>query len=367
MIKFHSERNIRYSEILKIMLRKKDLKDSLKKIFPKREITLTNYGRTAFQLIIDQHNLKNCKVMVPAFICPVFFDIFKKNKITPIFIDVEKDTFNISPKTLKQNFDKSAKALITNNMNGLPCDIEGIKNILHKKQILIEDCAHSFGAYRKGVPIGTYGDSSFFSLYKNLPSISGGFAITKSQLKKLEKEKIKIKDLLYFVYYLGKNANIIKCFKRNKSIYNSEFYFEKVNDLSPNNLTCKLAGFYTNKIKEIIKSRQEVARIIRNKLKDTELTLQADPNNEHIYTYFSFLLPKRIENKRNDFLKELEKISVIGRLIWDKPLSKYFGKKLNNAEEISKRIVGIPINPNYSKKDAENLAKKVVFVLKKFS
>lgn len=357
-IKFHSERNIKFSEVPRIIFNNIPLLYSLKKRFPKREITLTNYGRTAFKLILDYYEIRNCKVMIPAFICSFFKDIFKERKITPVIIDVEKDTFNISARTLKKNFDDSAFCLITNNMNGLPCEIEKIKKILGKK-ILIEDCAHSLGAFHKGKQVGLFGDAAFFSLYKNLPSIKGGFAVTKKRLKDLKREKDFLKTFFKFLYYLGKVSHLYRSFK-NKDDYEEDLIFENIKIKRANIFIEKLASFYVKELSNIIKSRQNIAYSLKKALKGKNLKFQKDTHKEHIYTYFSFLLPKNISGKRSEFLKILRKKGIVGRIIWNKPLGIILNLKCPNTKEIAERIVGIPINPHYSPKEINNLSKKIL-------
>jgi len=366
-IRFHSERNIKCSELIPIILKSPNLKESLKKFYPVKNITLTNYGRTALQLILDRYKLKDCKIMIPAFICLLFKDVFKERKIIPILIDVEKDTFNISSRTLKKNFDKSAVCLITNNMNGLPCEVEKLKKILNNDQILIEDCAHSLGAYHNGLSTGTFGDAAFFSLYKNLPTISGGFAITNNPLKKLESERNIFKTGLKMIYYLGKISHFYKLFKNDFQLYGKNLEFKDIPLKKPNFIIEKLAAFYLLKLSFIIKSRQKLAKILEKELKASGVQLQENPLGEHIYTYFSFLLPKKISEKREQFLDILKSKGIIGRLIWDQPFSKLIKGKCPISNEISKRIVSIPINSNNSVKEMKLLSKKILESLKELN
>ncbi|HOW37178.1 MAG TPA: DegT/DnrJ/EryC1/StrS family aminotransferase [Candidatus Pacearchaeota archaeon] len=353
MIKFHADRNILFSEVEGIVSNKEKLISLINKEYSSKEITLTNYGRTAFQLILDRYNLKNCRIMIPAFICSVFVEIFKENNITPVLIDVEKDTFNISPRTLRKGYDKTARALIVNHMNGLPCEVELLKKILNKNQILIEDCAHSLGAVHNKKKVGTFGDASFFSLYKSLPSISGGFALTSGNLKKLNSDKNP--SLLSLGYYLGKNANFIKNFKRDKGLYEQDLIYENIRLKGISYVSEKIASYYFKNIKKIIISKRKIAKILRTAL-DGKVELQADSKNEHVYTYFSFLLPKEIASKRLRFLEILRRNGVIGRIIWNKPLNNYFSNQCPNAKEISERIVGVPLNYHYSIMDSKRLA-----------
>jgi len=366
MIKFHIERNIQYKDFLQIFLKKQNLMLSLKEIYPNKNITLTNYGRTAFELILGKYNLRDCKIMIPAFICPLFYYIFEKRNITPVLIDVDMKTFNITPETLKEGFNKSAKCLITNNMNGLPCEIEKIKKILTKDQILIEDCAHSLGAKHNGSYVGLTGDASFFSLYKNLPSIKGGFAITNNPLLRLKKEKVTINLLLKLLYFIGKNANFYKNLKKEDYLYKEELVYNKVNPLGISKISERIAAFYIKRLGRIIDSRKRVAKEIILRLSNNNLIFQSNPNDEHVYTYFSFLLPNKIADKRIEFLKALRKQGIVGRIIWGKPLGNMYNQKCPNTKEISKRIVGIPIDPNYSEKEIESLCMGVLNALIEF-
>jgi dTDP-4-amino-4,6-dideoxygalactose transaminase len=364
MIKYHTERNIKFAELLQIFLKKQDIFTSLEKMYPAKSITLTNYGRTAFEMILDKYDIKNCRVMIPAFICSFFYDLFKKRNITPVLIDIEMDTFNISPRTLKKGFDRSAKALITNNMNGLPCEVEKLKKILTKNQLLIEDCAHSLGAKHKNQYVGLTGDASFFSLYKNLPCIAGGFALTNESLPDLEENMSP--PLLKLIYFTGKNANFYKGLKKDDHMYEDELIYENVGLKKPSKMVERLAAFYVKKLDEIISTRKKIAKDIMRRLANRNLTFQSDPNNEHIYTYFSFLLPKEIAKKRIKFLEELRKQGVIGRIVWNKPLNNYVpNSNCVNTKEVSERIFGLPLNPNYSEKDVAVLCEKVSLALDK--
>ncbi len=358
MIEFNIDRTIKLSDLSGILFNNKTLQKQLEKIYTGNYVFTTNYGRTAFQLILDKYKIKNCKVMIPAFICPVFYDIFQKRNIQPLFIDVEKDTFNLSKKSLKNNFEDSSKCLITNNMNGLPCEIKTIKCMLGD-QILIEDCAHSLGAKHKNKYVGLFGDAAFFSLYKNIPSIKGGFAITKEPLNNLERENDLISILPKLIYYIGGNSNIYKSIKTNKRLYEKDLIYEKVEMKKANRVVENLAAFYIKRLPEIIKSKQKMANLVKRRLIKKGIKFQADPNNEHIYTHFSFLLPKDISIKRIKLIDILLKKGVVSSLIWNRPLSELYNSSCPNTKEISERIIGVPLNPNYSIQKVEILCEKI--------
>jgi dTDP-4-amino-4,6-dideoxygalactose transaminase len=355
MIKFHIERNIKMFEIPRILFSRLDLKKSISSLYPHKEITKTNYGRTALQLILDKYKLKNCKIIVPAYTCPVFYDIFKRNNIEPILVDVNLKTFNLDQHELKKCINPSIKAIITVDVNGLPCEIEKIKKIA-KKTFIIEDCAHSLGATHNGKQVGLTGNASFFSLYKNLPTIKGGFSLTKDQLSNLEKEREFLKMLLKLIYYTNKNANLYRSIKKDNYEYEKDLVYDNIRSKSPNQLVENIGSMYIKRLPQIIKRRRKIAKTIIKNLSNLDLMFQEDKKREHIYTYFSFLLPNDIKEKRLLLLKILKNEGIICRMVWDKPLSSLINCKCPNSKEISERIITIPINPDYKRRDIKKIS-----------
>lgn len=346
---YNSERNIKVTEMLKIFLNKKKAKDLLQRWFPNKKIIFTNYGRSAFELILDEYGIRNCKVMIPGFICPLFKPIFKKRNIEPVLIDVDIKTWNISKKTLKKGFDKNAKCLIINNMNGLPAPIKDFKKIC-KGVIIIEDCAHALGAKHNEKRVGSFGDASFFSFYKNLPTISGGAAILDKYDKKIKQEKVGLQIIKKFFYYIGNNANTYRKIKGKVYFGNNDESFYEPEILSPNKISMKLINYYAFNINGIVEKRKRIAKKMIKDLSSTGVEFQQDVLGEHIYTYFSFLLPKKHDKEK--FLNEIQNFGIIPRLIWDNPLSvELKSKNCPVSKEISERVVSIPLNVNYSKKD----------------
>ena len=80
------------------------------------------------------------EVIVPALSHVATCHVVEYIGAKPIFVDVEKETGNINVKELKKNLFKT-KAVIIVHYLGLPCNVNEIKNIIKKKNFLIEDCA----------------------------------------------------------------------------------------------------------------------------------------------------------------------------------------------------------------------------------
>lgn len=104
---------------------------------------------------------------------------------TPIFIDSEDDTWNISPKYLKAAIEdrlkqgKKPKAIVMVHLYGMPCKIDEIIAISKAYEIpVIEDSAEALGSSYKNQKCGTFGDISILSFNGNkIITTSGGGAL----------------------------------------------------------------------------------------------------------------------------------------------------------------------------------------------
>ncbi len=104
---------------------------------------------------------------------------------TPVFIDSEEDTWNISPKYLEKAIKdgiekgKKPKAVIAVHLYGMPAKMDEIEAICKKYNVfLIEDAAEALGSSYKGQKCGTFGDLSILSFNGNkIITTSGGGAL----------------------------------------------------------------------------------------------------------------------------------------------------------------------------------------------
>lgn len=99
-------------------------------------------------------------------------------KAKMVFVDSERETWNMDPKALEKAFEKypEAKAVVVVHLYGVPAKIEEIKDICEKHNaILIEDAAESLGSTYKGIQTGTFGKIAALSFNGNkIITTSGG-------------------------------------------------------------------------------------------------------------------------------------------------------------------------------------------------
>ena len=110
---------------------------------------------------------------------------------TPVFIDSERDTWNMDPRALEKAFEKypNAKAVILVHLYGTPAKIDEIKEICDRYNVpLVEDSAESLGAIYKGKQTGTFGKYGIYSFNGNkIITTSGGGMLVSDDKERIEK------------------------------------------------------------------------------------------------------------------------------------------------------------------------------------
>ena len=105
---------------------------------------------------------------------------------TPVFIDSDKSTWNMSPEALKKAFEKYAKlnklpkAVIVVHLYGLAADMDAITEICMQYNVpIIEDAAESLGTTYKGRMTGSFGEYGIMSFNGNkiITSSGGGMLL----------------------------------------------------------------------------------------------------------------------------------------------------------------------------------------------
>lgn len=143
-------------------------------------------GTDALQIAMMALGLKpGDEVITPSYTYIATTEVIGLLGLKPVFVDCEKDTFNISPKAIEAAITRNTKAIVPVHLYGQSCDMESILKIAKKYDLkVIEDNAQAIGAeytfsngsVRKTGTIGDIGCTSFFPS-KNLGCFGDGGAI----------------------------------------------------------------------------------------------------------------------------------------------------------------------------------------------
>ena len=102
----------------------------------------------------------------------------------PVFADIDKDTYNISPQSIREKITEHTKAIIPVHYTGQPCEMDEIHAIAKEHHLLvIEDGAHALGASYKGKKVGSMSDMTIFSFHpvKHITTGEGGMVLTNNE------------------------------------------------------------------------------------------------------------------------------------------------------------------------------------------
>jgi dTDP-4-amino-4,6-dideoxygalactose transaminase len=102
---------------------------------------------------------------------------------TPVFADIDPETFNLSPAAAEAAITPRTRAMIVVHFGGRPAEMDAFQKIAKEHGLgLIEDAAHAHGARWQGVPVGGWGDAATFSFqaFKLMTAGEGGMIVTRS-------------------------------------------------------------------------------------------------------------------------------------------------------------------------------------------
>jgi len=150
-----------------------ELENKFKKYLGVKYALSFNSGRSSFLAILKSLNLeKGSQVLLQAFTCNAVPNPILWADLEPIYVDCNKDDFNVSVSDLKAKISPKAKVLVVQHTFGLPCNMDEIRAFsASSKLILIEDCAHSLGAEFNGIKAGSHSRAAFFSFSRSKASL----------------------------------------------------------------------------------------------------------------------------------------------------------------------------------------------------
>jgi len=120
------------------------------------------------------------EVIVPAFTWVSTANVVVHCGATPVFVDVERDSFNIDPSLIEGAITERTRAIIPVHLFGLCANMEAIRKAVPSHTKILEDAACAAGATYQGTPAGGLGDAAVFSFHprKTITTGEGGMITT---------------------------------------------------------------------------------------------------------------------------------------------------------------------------------------------
>ncbi|MCV0393564.1 MAG: DegT/DnrJ/EryC1/StrS family aminotransferase [Nitrosopumilus sp.] len=315
-----------------------------------------NSGTSALHASLLSIGLKsNEEVLVPSFTFVATANSVLMAGGIPHFVDIEKEKFGLDPALTEESIDKKVKAIMPIHYAGLPCKIEELRKIADRKKVfLIEDAAESLGSILNKKKVGSFGDLSVLSFAPNkiITTGEGGAVLTNS-------EKFYEKLKLLRSHGRLENSNYFSSSQKPE-------YVQLGYNWRMATMVAALGISQLSRIEKLIAMRRNNAKFISTKIKKfSEITIPPEPkNNKHVFQLYSILLPD--SKIRNDLMQFLGKRGIMTKVYFEPVHRTPFYKKitldkfkLDNTEEISDRILSLPIYPDLQQKDLQYITSSI--------
>lgn len=302
------------------------------------------------------------EVLVPSYTFVSTADAIMLRGAKPVFVDIDKRTFNMDVNLIEEKITKNTKAIFPVHYAGVACDMDKIMELAKKYNLkVVEDAAQGVMAYYKGKPLGTIGDYGCYSFHetKNYVMGEGGAIIVKSDKKFEEAEIIREK---------GTNRSQFI-----KGIVDKYTWHQVGSSYLPSDVLSAMLYGQLMRADEIMEKRMNIWNTYNNEFEELEKTgklvrpyiPEYAKHNAHMYY---IVLPT--QEKRNEVLDKLKE-NGIGAVfhyipLHTSPVGIKLGYKKGDlpvTEEYSGRLLRLPLYADMTEEDVKcviNNVKKIV-------
>ncbi len=122
------------------------------------------------------------EVIVPSFTFIAAANAIRYVGATPVFVDIDGTTLNLSPAAVERAITSRTRAIIAVHTFGIPADMPALVDLARRHHLLlIEDACEALGATIDAQPVGSFGDIAVFAFYPNkqITTGEGGMIVTR--------------------------------------------------------------------------------------------------------------------------------------------------------------------------------------------
>lgn len=302
---------------------------------------------------------------------------------TPVFADIDPDTYNISPEELEKKITSRTKAIIPVHYTGQPCDMDAILEIAHKHDLLvIEDGAHALGASYKGKKIGSIADMTCFSFHpvKPVTTGEGGMIVT-------DNEELYRRLVLYRSHGITRDKDMMQQYEeqlqqssdpalqeaadmlRGDVIDPGGWYYQQL-ELGYNyritDISCALGASQMNKLDRFLERRRQIAKKYDEAFADIP-QIKTPWQQEGCQSGWHLYMIQTMERSRREVFDGLRQAGIGVNVhyipVYRHPYYQrngYAGVHCLNAEAFYERAISLPIFPGLTGQQQDYVIEHVI-------
>ncbi|KXV57876.1 aminotransferase DegT [Acetobacter tropicalis] len=307
-------------------------------------------GTDALQIVMMAENIgRGDAVFLPAFTYTATAEVPLVLGATPVFVDVDPNTFQIDPDHLRARIRAvreagklTPRAIVGVDLFGQPAPWEQLRQIAQEEDLfLLADCAQAFGADLNGKPLGREATATTLSFFPSKPlgGYGDGGAILTDDPERA--------DLYRSLRTHGEGKTRYEVLRTGMN--------GRLDTIQAAVLLAKLDGF-----KQELARRDEIARAYDAGLADVVQVPARVPNSASAWAIYAILVKDPAQ--REPLQARLKEHGVPSAIYYPLPLHKqpayrdhHDGSRLPVSEDLSTRILALPIHPELTDEEVSRI------------
>jgi perosamine synthetase len=322
-------------------------------------------GTAALHLALLAHNIgRGDEVITTAFSFAAVANVILLVGATPVFVDIEPDTYTIDPIQVQTALTRRTKAIIAVHLYGHPCDMNRLRQLAEAYSlVLIEDASQAHAAAIDGRPVGSFGTGCFsFYATRNMTTGEGGMVMTNDpaiaeQVRLLRNHG---QEARYYHIALGYNLRMSE-------------------------LQAALGLAQLEKLASFTERRIANATFLTEHLKGAVQIPIVRPGYRHVYHQYTI----RVPSNRNEWIVKLRTQGIDTAIQYPLPIHQqpFYRRKsslfrvlspakrsplrggnpaahLPATESAAQQVLSLPVHPALSEEDLSTIAREVVALCK---
>lgn len=293
---------------------------------------------------------------------------------TPVFCDVELDTYNIDPSQIEEKITDKTKAIICVHLFGNACKMDEINDIAKRHNLyVVEDAAQAINSQYKGKNVGNLGDIACFSFFptKNLGCFGDGGMITTNDddlatiIRALKVHGSGENGMKAYAILNDEEVEVVEQNSGDNTVYNPLKYYNYLigHNSRLDEIQAAILRIKLKHLDEYTENRRSISHRYIEALKDTSLVMPTETEGgKHVFHLFIL----QSEN-REEIESKLKEKGIATGTYYKVPmhLQKAFNdlgyKKgdFPNAEYLSERTFAIPLFPEMNDEEREYIINSI--------
>ena len=264
---------------------------------------------------------------------------------TPVFADINEETFNLCPKSTIEALTEKTKAIMPVHLYGLAAEMDSFREIAEKHNLfLIGDAAQAHGAMLNGMHVGSLADFECFSFYptKNMTTGEGGM-ITTSNLE------------------LYNNANSIRNHGRPTNTLGTYEYQQFGLNVRLTDIGSAIGRVQLRRLTEFNSNRARNAKLLTENLTGVKGIVLPTVPEGYVHAWHQYTIKVEKRDELISFLKE----NNIGcgiyypRTIYEYPHLEKYRSDCKVADLVASQALSLPVHAGLTIDEVEEVARVV--------